>query len=202
MLDRILSVVAPHYCCECGEIGSSLCPSCKYDIVDGKSFELNHRVRVVGSYKGVLGTLIKGLKFERNINAAKVLGSLLNECLPDYGTNVIVVPVPTVDRHIRQRGYDHMMLIAKEFAKLRGYKISGELKRNSSDVQVGASAKQRHDQAKNAFSVSSQIDPKTTFLVIDDVLTTGATLRYAVRSIHKVGARRVRAVAIARQTLD
>jgi ComF family protein len=202
MLDRILSLIAPHYCSECDEIGSSLCPGCKYNIVDDKSYELNHRVRVVGTYKGVLGTLIKSLKFDRSVEAAKILGTLLDYCLPDYGKNVIVVPVPTIDTHIRQRGYDHMMLIAREFAKLRNYEISHALKRNSSSVQVGASARQRNEQARNAFSVKDRLDSRATFLIVDDVLTTGATLNYAVRSLRKFGARQVKAVAIAHQTLD
>jgi ComF family protein len=202
MLDKVLSIVAPHYCSECGEIGSNLCLYCKYNIADDKSFQLGKQTRVVGLYKDVLGRLIKDLKFERNKSSANILGELLHECLPDYGANVVVVPIPTIDKHIRQRGYDHMSLIARRFAKLRGYNLSHALSRASPSVQMGASAKKRLEQAKEAFKVQGVVGSDTTFLVLDDVTTTGATLRYAAKSLRLAGAKRVYAAAIAHQTLD
>lgn len=202
MLDKILSFIAPHYCSGCDEIGSSLCYYCKYNIADDKSVELHSQVRVIGDYKGVLGDLIKSLKFERNKSAARILGGLLHESLPDYGSSVVVVPVPTVEKHIRQRGYDHMLLIAREFSRLRGYKLSGVLLRNSSSVQVGMNAKMRLEQAKKAFTTEADLNSSDTFLLIDDVLTTGATLNNGAKSMRLAGAGKVYRAAIVRQTLD
>lgn len=221
MIDRILSNIAPHYCCGCNKIGTLLCDSCKYNIVNelknscvccGKpSLDMNlcnkcnvpyEKAWMVGQREGVLQRLIGLYKFERAKEAYKSLGQLLVEVLPDLPADAVVVPIPTTPSRIRERGYDHMTLVAKCFAKKRGLSCQRVLGRKTNTKQRQASAKKRQEQAAAAFFVKEKIDPNRPYLILDDVMTTGATVKYAAQALKDAGARHVWVAVIARQTLD
>jgi ComF family protein len=221
MLDNFLTFVAPHYCCGCGKIGSLLCDNCEYYIKSeqkmlciacrkptGRMWLCDtcrvpyERAWAVGERDGVLQRLIGLYKFERTQSAYKILGNLLLNTLPELPENTIIVPVPTVSSHVRERGYDHMLLIAKHIAKARGLKCEQKLYRRSDTKQRQSTSTQRVAQAKLAFAVSSKIDDTRPYLLVDDVATTGATIKYASKTLRDAGAKHVWVAVIARQTLD
>lgn len=113
-----------------------------------------------------------------------------------------MVPVPTIPRHIRQRGYDHTLLIARAFAKNRKLKLSKSIRRLTNDTQLSKSARERNLQARSAFEVSGEIDKDKTYLLIDDIVTTGSTVKYAAKALREAGAGDVWVAVIARQTID
>ena len=221
MIDTLLSKVAPHLCCGCGKTGTILCDNCKYDINSdvytqclacrGPADETgvcHHcmmpytRAWCVGERSGVLQRLVGDFKFQ-NIYAAYIpLAQLLDERISELPPNTIIVPIPTVGAHIRERGYDHTYLIAKWIAKRRGLKMQPLLIRVTSTKQRDAGRQQRIEQAKVAFGTSGAINKDAYYLVIDDVVTTGATMQYAAETLRQAGADRVWVAAIARQTLD
>jgi ComF family protein len=221
MIDTLLSYIAPHYCCGCGTIGSLLCDNCKYDITSedfstcivcgdlANRFGICNSCSVpytrawcIGERSGVLQRLIGTYKFQNAQSGYKILGDLLLDRLEVLPEETIVVPIPTVASHIRQRGYDHTLLIAKYFARKRGYKMEKTLERLTSTKQRQATKAQRVMQAKAAFGLSRGIIPDVPYLLIDDVVTTGATLQYAAKILKDHGAREVWVAAIARQPLD
>jgi ComF family protein len=221
MIDRLLSYVAPHLCSSCGEIGGILCDSCKYDIgqVDllhcvacGRGLAVNgvcRQCRVpyvkawcVGLHAENLRQLIKQYKFDYARAAAPVLADLLLARVSELPTNTVIIPLPTAGAHIRQRGYDHIDLVAKRFAKKRRLKLSAVIERTGSDKQRGANRSQRIAQAKIAFRVRVALDPTVPYLLIDDVVTTGASLKYATLALQAAGAREIWVAVIARQPLD
>lgn len=220
MLEKALDLVAPHYCCSCGEIGSILCESCKYDITSerfngcllcGESTLMGNccscspdiaRTWCGGERLGGLEALINSYKFEYAVAAATPLSDIVLAALPDLPEDTVVVPIPTVRAHIRQRGYDHTLLIARQVATKRGLRCESVLARVGSSVQRGADRKTRIRQAKTAFEVHKTVQNATPYLLIDDVVTTGSTLRYAARALKDAGADTVWAVAVARQPLD
>ena len=220
MIDRLLSIVAPHHCCGCGKSGSLLCADCKYNII----YETKNvcfvcqrpcgavglcntcdapysRAWCVGERKDALQRLIGLYKFERTKSAYLVLADLLVSTLPDLPEDIVVVPVPTVTGHIRQRGYDHTLLFAECLAKAKHLKLSMALIRATDTTQRHASASRRQSQAEQAFVANRTLDKNTTYLLIDDVVTTGATLRYAAEALKNAGAGDVWVAAVARQTL-
>jgi ComF family protein len=134
--------------------------------------------------------------------ASAALGDLLLEKIDQLPSGTIVVPIPTVSAHIRQRGYDHSKLIAKYIARKRGLKYNQALERVTATKQRGASKAVREKQARKAFAVRGSITPDVPYLLIDDVVTTGATMRYAAQALLDGGASHVWAAAIARQPLD
>ena len=160
------------------------------------------RVWVVGERGGVLQRLIGLYKFERAKSAYKSLGDLLLETLPELPANTVIVPVPTTPSRIRERGYDHMLLIAKYVAKARNLKCEQLVYRKTNTKQRQSTAKQRSVQAKQAFAVRGSIDEFKTYLLIDDVVTTGSTIKYAAKALRDAGAKHVWVAVIARQTLD
>jgi len=219
MLDTLLSVVAPHLCSGCGQIGSTFCDNCKYDInVDSFSGCVlcekpafsgicnDHKVTfnqawIVGVRDGALRRLIGGFKFRNMKSAARELAGLLDKRLPVLPSSTVLVPIPTTPAHIRERGYDHMLLIANELGRLRGLSVETVLERNNTLTQHHADRKQRIIQAESAFRVKGDLDPEKLYILIDDIVTTGATIQQASRLLHEAGVI-VWIAAIARQPLD
>lgn len=223
MIDGLLQIIAPHHCSGCGKIGTLLCQNCKYDIISepfvlciacgtalsGKSGICAgctvpyNRAWCVGQRQEVLERLIDSYKFSNARSGFKPLTGLFDEYLPTMPANVVVVPIPTVNAHIRQRGYDHMALIARCFAKQRKLRIDTSLlTRITTTRQRDAGRRVRTAQAKVAFACNKQLDADAIYLLLDDVVTTGATLKYAAKTLKDNGAQTVWVASISRQTLD
>lgn len=208
MLERLSDLLAPHYCYNCGEIGAVLCHSCKYNIVTERSC-LCIRCRrpltggpcrdcprafagmyMIGPREGALKALVGASKFDAVREAADMQAELLAAALPSLD-DAIVVPIPTIQRHIRQRGYDHTARMAKQLAGRISARFCPVLARRGSSVQHGAGRKERFRQAASAFTVRYPVDPEKAYLLVDDVTTTGASLLAAARVLRKAGARHV-----------
>jgi ComF family protein len=220
MIDDILQIIAPHYCYGCGGTGPVLCPNCKYDIIDEgfsgcivcnapsrdgvcRTCKTTYdKAWCVGERGGALERTIDEFKFKRARSAYKPLGDLLHQTLPSLPESTVLVPVPTIAKHVRQRGYDHTRLLARRLAKIRRLPLAAVLARSSATVQRDARKRRRLEQAKTAFSCRRQLEAKATYLLIDDVVTTNATLRYAAAALRQAGARQVWAAVLARQPLD
>lgn len=221
MLDDLLSYLAPHLCCECNKIGQLLCDNCKYDItseafycciVCGKvagKYGLCRTCRppyerawCVGERTGGLQRLIGRYKFQNARAAHQPLGELLLNVLDQLPTATVIVPVPTVASHIRQRGYDHTLLLAWYIAKKRKLELQEVLERTTRTMQRHTTRQQRAMQAKAAFRAKKELRDDIPYLLVDDVVTTGATLHYAAHELKKAGTRTIWVAALARQPLD
>lgn len=103
---------------------------------------------------------------------------------------IILVPLPTIRKHIRERGFDHTLrlcfelenFLQKRLEKL-GMKVEYEdlLVRKNKTVQVGKEKKERMKQAEKAYGIREgiKIESKTLYILVDDVTTTGASLAAA-----------------------
>ncbi len=218
MIETLLQILAPHYCCECGQIGTLLCDSCRYDIasepysgcivcrvpaVGGICSEHRQFIDgawVVGDRSDGLGRLIDKYKFERAKAAYSPLASLLDDVVPLL-PGAIVTTIPTVRSHVRARGYDHARLLARSFARRRNDAYQTLLIRQNNTKQRGASYRERIEQAKQAF-VGLNVPKDAVVLLIDDVITTGATLHFGAKALKRAGAKTVYVAAVAKQPLD
>ncbi len=220
MLDSLLSILAPHYCCSCGQIGGVLCSYCKFNIVSepyaacvvcgspasgasslcGACRTPYTKAWCVGERLSALKALINDYKFERVKSAGSVCAALLDETLPDLPPNTYVVAIPTVSSHRRVRGYDHSVVMARAFARRRQLPYRQVLKRIGNEGQRGAGKRQRIEQAKRAFTAPSLSGG--TYLLIDDVMTTGATMHYGAETLLAAGADEVWVAVLAYQPLD
>lgn len=220
MIDTLLASLAPHLCFGCGQIGTLICQSCKEDIITdvagccivcdrqaGDYLCSNHADVIehgwyVASRTGPLEALIDAYKFENAKAAYLSLAEILKARLPDLPRETVIIPIPTISHHIRQRGYDHVQLIARELGRQLGLTVAPRLQRLTATKQRDASMRQRELQAKRAFAVKGELRPDAPYLLIDDVATTGATLRYAAQALRDAGAQQIWVAAIARQPLD
>lgn len=216
MLTIIADLIAPHYCCLCGTIGCLLCEHCKQNITD----EIMYRCPDCGNpnvsgqcqschlpYQAAWCALERNTGIKRLINQYKfnhvqlaqyTLAELLDIIAPQLPQNTVVVPVPTISAHIRQRGYDHCLLLAKRFAQRRNLVCSSLIKRQSSSVQLGSNRYQRTKQAQHAFVCPYEL-LDLPYCIIDDITTTGATVKAAAQSLRQAGAKTIFVAVVAYQ---
>lgn len=208
---HILDLIAPFSCRGCGRLGSLLCKCCKnYNIQtipkicprcrkNRKKCSCEVPVYVVGRREGVLMKLTEDYKYKSIRKTAEVLAELMSYAIPkdfDVNEDVIVIPLPTIARHIRERGFDHTRLLAKKLAEYRGWKMKTPIFRINKTVQVGADEKTRKAQAGKAYKVSGKMDSSKMYLLIDDVWTTGASMESAIRLMKKAGAYKIASAVI------
>ena len=192
----LLDLLAPHSCRGCGTIGNvlcnrckkyilaqqhNLCPHCKADNETGNCPNCPDLppTFIGGERSGLLGDLIHDYKYHSIRALAKPLAEIIAHTLPTFNQPAYIVPLPTINQHIRARGFDHTALIAKHLSKLTGYKVLPLIARNKNTVQVGADQITRHKQAATAYQLNPKysIDPTATYILLDDVWTTGASMR-------------------------
>ena len=103
---------------------------------------------------------------------------------------IVLVPLPTIRKHIRERGFDHTLRLCfelEEFLQKRfddlGVSVEYQslLVRKNKTVQVGKEKKERVKQAEKAYGICEgvEIENKTLYILVDDVTTTGASLAAA-----------------------
>jgi ComF family protein len=153
----------------------------------------------VGERRGALLASLDAYKFERTKAAAGEFARLLDATTPIIESECVVTSIPTAPSHIRVRGYDHAALIAQEFARLRGLPFLQMLDRESSGTQHFSTRRERFIDAKQAFTLRQS---RPAVFLIDDIVTTGATLEAATELLLEGGATRVYVGVIARQPLD
>ncbi len=112
--------------------------------------------------------------------------------------DVVIVALPTIGRHIRERGFDHMEKLGRRLARLSGGCYVELLGREKNTTQVGASMERRKAQAKEAFCLRRKIEPGSRILLLDDVWTTGSSMIAASELLKKNGYQNIMVALLAR----
>lgn len=114
-------------------------------------------------------------------------------------TGFTLAPIPISKKRQRFRGYNQSELLAREIAKKTGLEYADILQRNprqNSQVQAG-SRKKRKANVKGAFILKKNLEIPSKILLVDDVITTGATIEEATKILKKAGVKEVIALALA-----
>jgi ComF family protein len=151
-----------------------------------------------GLFGGPLAEAVHALKYQRRPAAARPLGAWLASRLA-LPAGALVVSVPLSRRRRRQRGYDQAALLADALARSAG---AGRLRRQLSRVrdtppQVGRDRQARARNVAGAFLAGPAV-AGLDLVLVDDVVTTGATADAAAEALKAGGARSVMVVALAR----
>lgn len=219
VLERMISIFAPHNCLVCSTEGHLLCSDCAWalgDILPGRCYRCNkisplsktccscrkvsvlNHVWIRAEYKNTAKELVYCLKFGRLIAAADSIATAMYTTLPHL-ENTIIVPVPTATSRMRQRGYDQSVVIARKIARLCGLPMQQYVVRLGQTRQVGSKKVDRISQLNNAYEVKVRNSVRGKYiLLVDDVMTTGSTLESAARVLRKAGAKQVDAAVFAR----
>jgi hydroxymethylbilane synthase len=158
----------------------------------------------LGPYEGLLRALCLLLKHEQNAWLARRLADLLAEARGDelagLPRDAWIVPVPLHWRRRWQRGYNQAEALARRLSERLDLRLCQPLRRvKPTDHLAGRKAVERHRDMRDAFRARAASGLKgRTILLVDDILTTGATSGAAARALKRAGARRVVVAVLAR----
>ncbi|MBQ3318454.1 ComF family protein [Candidatus Saccharibacteria bacterium] len=177
------------------------CPSCGKANINGKCENCGLPLLgvFVGGWRGeLLGRMAAEYKYHSVRAMGREIGEVMSRMIPDFVTGATIVPLPTISKHIRERGVDHTKVIAKWFARYKGWEMEPVLVRKGKSVQVGADAKTREKQAKKAYEINPkfEIDKNKIYVLFDDVWTTGSSMKAAAEVLRKNGAEKIVAVVV------
>lgn len=185
----------PPGCARCGMPGpDALCGACR---ASPPAFDA---VLAGGLLGGPLADAIHALKYAGRPALARPLGAWLASRAP-LAEGAVVVSIPLARRRRIERGYDQAALIADALARAsgaQGRRLRAALRRiRETPPQVGRSREERARNVEGAFEATSAVSGRDVVLV-DDVVTTGATAHAASSALRRAGARTVVVVALAR----
>lgn len=143
-------------------------------------------------------------KYHGGERAFRLLGSALADYLRDaddvgHRKFIILVPVPLGKERLKERGFNQAEEVAKRAMRELEMKIEDDLLIRTRETisQVSLAREKREENMRGAFRATRRADPARTYIVIDDVITTGATLQAAISALKEAGALHIIPLAIA-----
>lgn len=176
----------PPFCPRCGKSGWLFdCPDCiakKSDALDGRC--------AAYAYKDTARNLVRMLKYNSVVSAADALAEGMRKVMPEESFDVIV-PVPLYRVRQRQRGYNQARELGAALSTLTGIPLLDALMRSrSTQTQTRLSRDDRAQNVKGAFRANLDVE-RLSVLLVDDVLTTGATAVSCAEALKEAGAHRI-----------
>lgn len=176
------------------------CPVCFYPLVD-KLYSCRHspfKIFCISDYKSLFSRrILFDLKFHGKKQFAPIVAKVFKEHMSNWvSDNAVLVPVPCSPSSLKKRGWNHMELVAK---KLKGWKYLNLLSvnGNSNVQQKTLNREQRYEASKNKFEINSKVilpDLNTPLVLLDDIMTTGATLEACRNTLLNAGFTSVSAI--------
>lgn len=224
LLNTILDIVFPTKCISCNQAGADLCVKClsSFPIAERETakwifplYDYRHppMKKALGLFK------YKGKKRLASIFAEIIYDKILEELselsVMENFNNVILIPIPLSPKRYRERGYNQAELICKELIKINNLRHSVDEKLNFSlennilikpkETEHQARIENRSERLKNiigSFAIKNgakNIDSikGRNIILIDDIITTGATLNEARKILKQAGARKIIAFTVA-----
>ncbi len=184
------------YCRLCAEPGPVACQKC---LADPPRYD---GIRAPYRMEGPVREMVYGLKYRNYRAYAPHIAALLAEhisILPSPTDGI--VPIPLHKARLRERGYNQAELMARELSKLTAMPVAVDLLSRTKNTlpQVSLETdKERRENIRNAFTVTGDVRG-LSILLLDDVVTTGATMNAAAGALKKAGAASVWGLALARR---
>jgi competence protein ComFC len=210
-----------YFCSDCTENIKQtdlVCPTCERAAIGGQTHPICRRrfgldgLWSLGVYQDPLRGAIKKLKYRGVKEVAVILINiildywvryqpfLLDEIKKSLGKEWLVVPVPLHWYRQNSRGFNQSALVSQELAARMGLKYQEVLIRSRyTKSQVKLKGRERSQNIKNAFSLNTKYQiQNTNIILVDDVWTTGSTLRECCYILKRSGAKKVWALTLAR----
>lgn len=217
-IEKVVNLISPYECMICGKQDHLVCEKCWQENVDTRvttCFWCNslssggrtcQKCRVKTSlsgaivpyrFNGLVKECIYELKYYSNREMAKLLANYVAQSV-DVTQFDRISFVPAIGKHQRKRGYNQAQLLAKAISSKCSIPLVTTLARIEHVDQIGLNRSQRLDTIKNNFIPIGSYSDKS-ILLVDDVVTTGATLNECAKTLKEAGARRVWAVTVAKK---
>lgn len=223
-LPGILELIYPTRCVSCRKGGALLCPDCEKKLAPleklfcvvcdrpavggfthpGCTTRFTPERALAGfSYRGPARRLVQGLKYRRVRKIAEIMAEMLVEELAErgleFGAEAVVMPIPLSFWREGARGFNQSSLLGEALAKKLNLSFRADVLRKIRDTvtQVSLTKPERAANIRGAFSVEGALHGED-ILLVDDVLTTGATGREAAKTLKKAGAGQVWLLAFAK----
>jgi ComF family protein len=150
-------------------------------------------------YSFPVNGMLKALKYRRRVFHAPPLAAILHQSVGDKAEAIdAVVPVPLHWSRHRERGFNQAAELARPLARRLGLPLwQGVRRARATPPQSGLTERERHRNLANAFELRGQA-PCRSVLIVDDVITTGATVRRLGRTLRRAGVTQLAVVAVAR----
>lgn len=152
-------------------------------------------------YRGAMERVLQAFKFERHDFFDEPLAALLEETIRARGDLDFdaLVPVPMSRSKERRRGYNQAELLARELSKKTGIRCRTDFlaRRRGGETQSTLARKERRANVRDAFRASRKVSERA-ILLVDDITTTGETLRACAHELLRGDAARVCAIAVAK----
>jgi ComF family protein len=199
MFERLLQWVFPDECVGCGKRGGLLCAGCLGAAplyTNGLPCVGARRVFIRYEYVDTIRAALLLLKYCGKRRIAHAFADALVPILPtDYAA---VIALPAAPLRISQRGYDQAVLLAQAVARRLGVRYCvGLVRTRDTTAQAHLTRLQRAANVAGAFGWHGEV-PNGRVLLVDDICTTGATLREAIHALHACGIQDVDVAVIAR----
>ena len=197
--EKLLGLIYTQQCyfCRSTKYDTLICPECRKKIhflPESVFLKINSCcVYTAVLYDDIIKRLIKGLKYNNKKQLAKLHAEIMYEYWKklNINDNFIIIPVPIHKSRLKERKYNHMDLVAEEFKKYTNYNISKNFLIRVKDTkkQYNLHKDERIKNLKNAFEINEKnlIDKEAKLLIIDDIISTGATIGEIIKILKEKG---------------
>ena len=197
MCRRRLLRISPPFCPKCGKplLREGICGECYRE----RAFD---GMRSALFFAGLIREAVHQFKYQGIKALADPLGDMLTECFLRYAIPAdVVVPVPLHPKKLRERGYNQAGLLGRRMARNLGLPFDDRtlIKARETPPQVGLSREERLRNVKGAFACRDGALAGRRVVLVDDVITTGATAESCAEALRRGGASSVWIFSLARE---